>query len=744
MANFSTFTDDFNDNSFNTSLWTRDSATYVVETNNQLELSTRTTAAYYGCYSATTYDLDSVSVELVSAGNQSIESYEAYPIEVTKDASNWYKIFVIGGTIYFRKRVGGSNSTQTEAYSSTNHRWLRIRISGDNVLFEKSADGMSWSSAYTTTKGFTATGVELSFSVGTWQNEASTTTMIVDNLNVSPGNAERDFEIHGIVSDNAERSFEIHGVASDNSERGFEVDGASSLTTSERSFDVHGAVSDNTERDFEVTGAVGETSERDIEIHGIASETSERDFEIIGDLTIPYSDDFDDNTLDTNKWTESTNAGSLVEESDGRIKMISNSSISAYVRSSSAFSPQNTILKAKVLNHSTDGGFKLCPTDPSGHQWDVYSESNWYNFQLVSGPKLSVVRKAAGSVSTRATMASNLSGPPYWMRIRIDETTVYFDYADQSAEPAEGEWTTLHSETWGIGTGITQENYTYFTSYNTPTTGAAHFDDFSWSINTPSTTSERDFEAHGIASNNSARDFEIHGAVSDNSERDFEVHGIANNTSERDFEVTGNVLVDSERDFEVDGVDNTATERSIEIHGESNETSEKDFEVYGVTGDNSERSFEIGGISSTTSERGFEVHGIDSEDNNSERDFEVHGIDSDNAERAFEIDANIGDNSERDIEIHGIDNETSERSFEAQGVASTNSERGFEIHGIVSETLERVFEVHGVVSTTSERDFEIEGISSSLTGVKTINGTVVSSVKTINGTTIANIKEING
>ena len=188
-------------------------------------------------------------------------------------------------------------------------------------------------------------------------------------------------------------------------------------------------------------------------------------------------DNFDDNSLDLTKWVESTNAGSLVTEQNNRLEIASNANISGFVRSLESYSIQNKQIIIQVLQHCTDGGFKLCPTIVVDHQWDVYSESNWYNFQLIANGVLSPNVKDAGATAQVGGDSGSLT-PPYWMRMRIDDTTIYFDYAEQTNKPKENEWTNISSEVWDMGTGITQEQYVYLTGYNTPTTGEPWFDNF--------------------------------------------------------------------------------------------------------------------------------------------------------------------------------------------------------------------------------------------------------------------------
>jgi hypothetical protein len=44
--------------------------------------------------------------------------------------------------------------------------------------------------------------------------------------------------------------------------------------------------------------------------------------------------------------------------------------------------------------------------------------------------------------------------------------------------PEDADWVTCSAEEWDMGTGITQANYVYLTSYNTPTTNSNYWDNF--------------------------------------------------------------------------------------------------------------------------------------------------------------------------------------------------------------------------------------------------------------------------
>ena len=62
--------------------------------------------------------------------------------------------------------------------------------------------------------------------------------------------------------------------------------------------------------------------------------------------------------------------------------------------------------------------------------------------------------------------------------MRVTATDIYFDYVNnQSTHPTQAQWVNISSEAWSIGTGITQANYVYVTSYNTPSNGTSYWDD---------------------------------------------------------------------------------------------------------------------------------------------------------------------------------------------------------------------------------------------------------------------------
>jgi hypothetical protein len=186
MAKLDTFSDNFDDNSLDTAKWNY-FGTNVNEINQQLEFTTLAAGEYLGVTSDNQYDLTGsyAQIKVVDAGNQSISSYEAYPLILQIDGDNHVNFSILGGNLRAYKKVtGSSTSLESVAYNSTNHKYLRIRESSGNTYWDTSADGITWSNFHSVANPITVTALTVVIQCGTWQAEASTTTLKVDNLNV--------------------------------------------------------------------------------------------------------------------------------------------------------------------------------------------------------------------------------------------------------------------------------------------------------------------------------------------------------------------------------------------------------------------------------------------------------------------------------------------------------------------------------------------------------------------------------
>lgn len=85
--------------------------------------------------------------------------------------------------------ANGSVFAQTATYSPVNHQWLSMRESGGNVLFETSANGVTWSLFATlprSTWPFDLDGLQLVFGTGYNGTDATPGVVQITNLNTPP------------------------------------------------------------------------------------------------------------------------------------------------------------------------------------------------------------------------------------------------------------------------------------------------------------------------------------------------------------------------------------------------------------------------------------------------------------------------------------------------------------------------------------------------------------------------------
>lgn len=185
---FSELTDNFNDNSIDTAKWTSDGGGQIVETGSSMQMTTAMGGNYVTLSSVNAFNLTGsyVASQLVNAGDQALTSLEAYPIHlaVSSDTTNAVSIMITGNTIYARKKLASVSSTvgSTIPYDSAVHKYFRIRESGGTTYWDYSTDNSSWSNIASATNPITVTSILEQIITGTWQAEASTTTVIYDNF----------------------------------------------------------------------------------------------------------------------------------------------------------------------------------------------------------------------------------------------------------------------------------------------------------------------------------------------------------------------------------------------------------------------------------------------------------------------------------------------------------------------------------------------------------------------------------
>lgn len=192
----SELTDNFDDNSFDTGKWVRDNSTQVIEQNQRMEMNTLAGSANYinmqgPVMSTTVYDATSsaATIKVVSAGDQSLSSYEAYPLGLWYDIDNGYFWLITQGHLEAYQRVGGVGTMLFDvgaAYSTTTIPYLRLRNANGTTYWETSGDGLSWTTQYSKSTAINMENIYVEFTSGQYAAEVSTSTLIVDDFNILP------------------------------------------------------------------------------------------------------------------------------------------------------------------------------------------------------------------------------------------------------------------------------------------------------------------------------------------------------------------------------------------------------------------------------------------------------------------------------------------------------------------------------------------------------------------------------
>ncbi|MEI8032789.1 MAG: hypothetical protein WCH05_05555 [Chlorobiaceae bacterium] len=146
--------------------------------------------SYYMAQSNMYVDLtgSNTTVELVNAGNQSLASLEVvfYIIQPTGTSDAVY-FDINSNTISAWERVAGVNTQVGSGlpYSATNHRYLRIRESAGTTYWDTSPDYTTWTNRWSEVNPIAVTDTKIALQAGTWNPEATGTTVIWDNVNTS-------------------------------------------------------------------------------------------------------------------------------------------------------------------------------------------------------------------------------------------------------------------------------------------------------------------------------------------------------------------------------------------------------------------------------------------------------------------------------------------------------------------------------------------------------------------------------
>jgi hypothetical protein len=193
--------DDFNDNSLNFSKWSSnnlfsgftDSTVQTLETNLRLQIgglfSGQDGSHYNGLRSAAAFNFTNgySYVELVQGPTTTTKADAMFTVGI--DPGNYYRIYVEQGVLICQARIGGTKRTLfTTAYSSSTHRWWRVRHeqATGRVVFETASDATSWVTQYSepwNTAAVPLSSVMFELKAGTWQPEpVAPGTVVFDNF----------------------------------------------------------------------------------------------------------------------------------------------------------------------------------------------------------------------------------------------------------------------------------------------------------------------------------------------------------------------------------------------------------------------------------------------------------------------------------------------------------------------------------------------------------------------------------
>src|SRR5678815_170021 len=196
--------DDFNDNSLNTTKWGTNlfsgftnTSLGLNETSQQLQigplLQNTGSSNYRGVRTNSTYNFSGAYayVELVQAPNSSTAADAMFTIG--NDVDNYYRIYVSSGNLIGLKKIAGTKTTLfTITYNSTNHRFLRIRNNSGSVTLDTAtgSGGVpgTWTQQYTETWNSSISTSSIIFELkgGTFQSESNAPNKVIfDNFEVA-------------------------------------------------------------------------------------------------------------------------------------------------------------------------------------------------------------------------------------------------------------------------------------------------------------------------------------------------------------------------------------------------------------------------------------------------------------------------------------------------------------------------------------------------------------------------------
>lgn len=151
----SDLTDNFDDNSLDTSKWQHAQSAgsgKLAEANQRIELTVSSDEISAGLVSKYGHDFTdgSIQIELVNPSSWNSDLNLVFGLVVnnsTLEYGSWSGAFFVkddAGDLSWNITLGSSSESGSATFSATNHKYLRIRHSGTRIYFETSANGYVW------------------------------------------------------------------------------------------------------------------------------------------------------------------------------------------------------------------------------------------------------------------------------------------------------------------------------------------------------------------------------------------------------------------------------------------------------------------------------------------------------------------------------------------------------------------------------------------------------------------------
>ena len=124
-----------------------------------------------------------------AAGGATVEAFcEALIQSGTGGTDIQFGYNAVTGNLTMANRVGYNDGGAVNiTYNATTHRWLRMRISGGNILWDTSTDGITWTNRRSTAASAWATsGTTLYVTIQGHRNNGTNDFFEIDNFNNIP------------------------------------------------------------------------------------------------------------------------------------------------------------------------------------------------------------------------------------------------------------------------------------------------------------------------------------------------------------------------------------------------------------------------------------------------------------------------------------------------------------------------------------------------------------------------------